>query len=1720
MAIIQRYTTNDNGAIVITGNTLGLSGRRGTNQPGTNNAINQFITTNTNLTPPSPWTSVVNLNNGENITYSWQENSSSAFLTMPQGSEVLYAELIWGGMSESISAGGPNLSVADSINNPVLFVTPVTTTTVTPDAATAQEVEVTDLGTFYTRSQNVTDLIRAGGSGKYTVGRVPSAVNINERSTLNHAGWTLIVVYRNANLLPRNMTVYVGEELINSDSTTDVTVAGFLTPPTGDINARVLVSAQEGDADLRGDRMLFGPNANNLTALSGPNNPANNFFASQINIGDPNNVDVGRIDTSGTFGSRNANADTGILTTAGRQGWDITNVDGSATLTNSQNSALVRMNSDGDVYVLNGLGVQIDTIRITGNKVVDRAEATTGDTIHYTVTLRNEGGVAQSGITFTDPIPAGTTLVTGSLQVSTSYTGNLTDGIVLNSIGSKQAVTIQWDVRVGQDVPNPNPISNTGTISIPRMNPVNTNTVTTYVRNADLWITKQTLPTAGTVAVPGQELSYSITATNLGPDTADGVVITDVVPTYLLNPTYSTTGAQGEFKLWTGSLGLESLANGVSQNIIIKGIVSQTASEVNTFDNTATVTSRTPDPVKTNNTVTITTNVRPSADMSIVKTATANPVTAGTQLVYQLVVNNAGPSNAVGVTVSDTVPLESAQYSLDNGVTWTAWPASNSISLGNFVPSQNAIILVRGNVPSNTTTAFDNTATVTSQTPDPNQTNNTSTVTSDVRVIADVGVTKTSQLNGTTLTYTVNVFNAGPSNATGIVLTDTPPAVGLTNTEYSINNGTSWIAWTDQFRYDIAELENGKNSTILFRGEADLSQTIVNTANVTSVTTDPNLSNNTATVTSEAQLATLSVDKTAAPEPVNAGEQLTYTITIRNTSANNVTAYGIRVTDMIPISLENPKYVIGTGTNYIPWTGTLDISSIPPNGSVQLTIRGDVSLDTTVTNIVNTVTVTATNVKDPVEDTVTTTVRQKADAYVEKKGVPEPIVAGQSILYEVRVGNYGPSVAENVVLSDPPVSLQNPSYSLDAGVTWKTWEEPYQLNLGTIVPDDTRIILFRGTINPAAVGTVSNVARVTTTTTDTNPDNNTSTFVSNITTLADLSVEKEISSTPIVAGDVVTYQITMRNLGPSNALNVRLTDAIPSDILEPQYAETLDGAYTDWEGSLELGTMTAGEVRTIYIRGTADSSLVSDVTNTASIVSTVTTDPNLNNNQSSVTTPTRAVADVSIEKSVIVEEVVAGERLIYRLLVRNLGPSDAVGVDVADVLPSNVTNQMYSIDGGTTWLSWTGTITLGDLAAGDTQAVLISGDLASFTTEDILNVSVVSAETFDPNLDNNIDDVTTKVITRADLAVYKVSAPKPSVQNNILTYTVAVANHGPSDAANFILEDVVPAALSNVEYSLDDGVTWEPWTGSVSYVTAPNGFLRSILIRGIVNSQPGATIINTANVSSDTTDPRLENNTSTDINLVDVGADVAVVKTANVANAQVGDTIVYTVEITNNGPNVAQGVTLRDAQPANLAALEVSYNNGTSWETWTGSYDIGRLADGATESILLRGTVASVATGTSAISNTAQVTSTTTDPDLSNNISTTIVSVGTSGSEAILFITKNVLTFPICMNQWITYAINAWNIGTVDAVDVQLIDNPLGLRNVQFSLDGGRTWAPWKGTMYLGRFAAGEGISILLRGIVMNTQSGILSNTAFLTTSSAVSSCSVMSATVTSRVQG
>ena len=205
---------------------------------------------------------------------------------------------------------------------------------------------------------------------------------------------------------------------------------------------------------LTGDAMLFGQTIPTLQFLSGANNPQNNFFASQINNAN------GTLDTSGTFGTRNANAAAGTNTIACRQGWDVTAVDVSDKLAASQSSAVIRFTSDGDLYVPNALALQIDSkganVEIT--KSADKTYAEVGDEITYTLVLENTGTVDATDVTISDLLPPATTLVDGSVTVDgVPYAGTLP--VVISSISAGQSVTVAFKVTVNS-LPAVNPVFN------------------------------------------------------------------------------------------------------------------------------------------------------------------------------------------------------------------------------------------------------------------------------------------------------------------------------------------------------------------------------------------------------------------------------------------------------------------------------------------------------------------------------------------------------------------------------------------------------------------------------------------------------------------------------------------------------------------------------------------------------------------------------------------------------------------------------------------------------------------------------------------------------------------------------------------------------------------------------------------------------------------------------------------------------------------------------------------------------------------------------------------------------------------------------------------------------------------------------------------------------------------------------------------------------------
>ena len=521
MPFIQRYSDVKKGGITFTGNTLGLSKAPNQNAPGTEGSIGAFTSLNTAL-------QVSTFPTGTTLDYT--QNGSRAVLNLPTGSNVLYAELIWGGLFRS---SANNISALT--NNSITFTTPQGTFTIAPDPVTAQNFNIPadniTVG-FYVRTANVTSLVQAALGGSYSVQGVPALIEALDSRTAdtNHAGWTLAVAYENASFPLRNLTIWSGGTVVspNTGSTT-ITVTDFLTPEVTPITGKIFVSAQEGDAVLTGDQMLFGQTVPTLAFLSGPNNPQNNFFASQINN------ENGALDTSGTFGSRNANAAAGTNTSACRQGWDITAVDVSDRLAANQSGAVIRFTSDGDLYVPNALALQIDSkgANLVVTKSADKTYADVGEQITYTIAIENTGAVDALNVTLNDLLPPETTLVAGSVTVDgTLYAGALP--VVIPTIAPNQTVTVAFKVTVNS-LPAVNPVFNIARADYeffpfagyPATSFSNSNPVAVFIIVRQMTNIKSV---DKAFAVKGDILTYTSVITNTGSIPVTDVIFKDEIP--------------------------------------------------------------------------------------------------------------------------------------------------------------------------------------------------------------------------------------------------------------------------------------------------------------------------------------------------------------------------------------------------------------------------------------------------------------------------------------------------------------------------------------------------------------------------------------------------------------------------------------------------------------------------------------------------------------------------------------------------------------------------------------------------------------------------------------------------------------------------------------------------------------------------------------------------------------------------------------------------------------------------------------------------------------------------------------------------------------------------------------------------------------------------------------------------------------------------------------
>src|ERR1019366_1381581 len=211
------------------------------------------------------------------------------------------------------------------------------------------------------------------------------------------------------------------------------------------------------------------------------------------------------------------------------------------------------------------------------------------------------------------------------------------------------------------------------------------------------------------------------------------------------------------------------------------------------------------------------------------------------------------------------------------------------------------------------------------------QTNTTNDTASDLTNIvsqADIAMTKTvsntTPNQNTNVTFTVTATNNGPSNATGVVVTELLPA-GLTFVSATpsgaptYNSGTG--AWT------IGAVANGANATLSIVATVTGTTLVTNTATRTAeVQPDPVAGNNTASATVTGQAADIAITKTVSNPTPNLGTNVTFTVTATNNGPSNAT--GIQVTDLLPAGLTFVSATPSEATTYNSGTGVWTIGPL------------------------------------------------------------------------------------------------------------------------------------------------------------------------------------------------------------------------------------------------------------------------------------------------------------------------------------------------------------------------------------------------------------------------------------------------------------------------------------------------------------------------------------------------------------------------------------------------------------------------------------------------------------------------------------------------------------------------------------------------------------------------------------------------------------------------
>ena len=1197
-----------------------------------------------------------------------------------------------------------------------------------------------------------------------------------------------------------------------------------------------------------------------------------------------------------------------------------------------------------------------------------------------------------------------------------------------------------------------------------------------------------------TLVNPGDVIKYTVQITAGGLSDSLDVILTDNLSEMFFDVSKATYSVNGIDKgVWIGNANLGTISSGMTVNVVITVPVKAyvDVGKLNSITNFASVINS--DKKAANDTNIVPINV---IDLAVNKTANHQNKTYnyGDNVEYVIEIVNNGPGIATDIIVTDNLPegLKFINANVPGG--WTLSISNNKITINGekLANGEKVLITIIAKAAKSNTTLINNIK-VNGTGFDSNISNNNDSETIKITPLVDLAITKVvdnaNPLFDSIITYTITVVNNGPDASTDVVVKDIWPANGL---KFITSTGTYNPATGI---WNVGELGSNEIATLTITAKTTAVGKFENKVSVNGTGYDSNLSNNNASVNiTVPDCVILNITKVAtggivSEEPnkeVIAGEKITYTVIVSNYGPSVAT--NVYLTDLFNADeLLNMEY--NSNGNWVKYNNGIALGDIDVNEAVMILFRATVNHSTR--GLINNTVKITTDIKDArgnFEANETVKAIDNSTLVINKTSNVDAINPGDLFNYTIVITAEGSSDSLGVILTDKLdqslLDAQNAVFYVNGNYVGK-WNGSY--NIGTLKTGNSVTVTIEVKALNSANKDIFNKAIVENEEGFINESNKT-VHVNTV----DLTVNKTSDKVTYKYLDNVIYTIVVTNHGSDDSFNVTVRDMLPNTLR----FISASGNYDPVTGIWFIGHLAKGQSATLTI--TAQAIFPGIITNDANVTGSG-YDVNLTNNHDNITITVPDCVILNVNKVAIggvinitggIKNVVAGEEVIYQVLVSNHGPSTAVNVVLTDNYQTkDLTVVAYSLD-NITWIPYTkgANINLGDMTSGSSILVYFKAMVNASTRGIVHNVVNITTDTDDVRGIFSAEEHV-NVMANSTLKVDKTAEIKELNPGDTIHYIITVTAGGSSDSLNIVLKDMLDSTLLDVNsatYAVD-GVNKGVWTGSLSLGKIATGNSVTVDIWAKVLSSADRDVFNLVNVTSDEHPEGNTSNTTVHVRIVDLAVD----KLVNNSVPKYLDMIEYTIVVVNNGPDKSFNVTVGDLLPDGVKFIS---SNG-QYNPDTGVWFVGDLDNN--ESAILKIVVQVIKVGN--IINNVNVTGTGHDTNLTNNNDSVSVSVPDC---VILDISKVANSTVIVAGENVGYTVVINNYGPSVASDVVLKDvyNVKELFGLQYSLNG-KDWFNYNEAINLGNIDVGASVTVYFRAKVNGSVRGDVLNTVNITTS-------------------